>query len=97
MAARTKAVPAGGHRFGAGPEHTLGIEEELPLLDEGSLALTAGVDREAQEIGAGWAAEEISAILRDGSSADRQLRLERRAARLEDVVGALADETAEQP
>ena len=28
-----KAVPVQQHRFGAGPEYTLGIEEELMLID----------------------------------------------------------------
>ena len=28
-----KAVPVRAHRFGAGPEYSLGIEEELMLLD----------------------------------------------------------------
>ena len=40
-----KAVPVRAHRFGAGPEYTLGIEEELMLLDEHGLALTAGVEQ----------------------------------------------------
>jgi carboxylate-amine ligase len=40
-----KAVPVRAHRFGAGPEYTLGIEEELMLLDAQGLALTAGVEQ----------------------------------------------------
>ncbi len=40
-----KAVPVRDHRFGSGREYTVGIEEELMLVDAGDLALTAGVER----------------------------------------------------
>jgi carboxylate-amine ligase len=39
-----KAVPVRDHRFGTGPEYTMGIEEEFMLLDAGSLGLAAGVE-----------------------------------------------------
>src|SRR6185503_1918403 len=40
-----KVSPARDHRFGGGPEYTLGIEEELMLMDARDLALTAGVEQ----------------------------------------------------
>ena len=46
-----KAVPVRGHRFGAGPEYTLGIEEELMLMDARGLALTAGVEQLVAALG----------------------------------------------
>jgi glutamate---cysteine ligase / carboxylate-amine ligase len=46
-----KAVPVRAHRFAAGPEYTLGIEEELMLLDAGDLALTPGVERLVAAVG----------------------------------------------
>lgn len=39
-----KAVPVRAHRFAANPEYTLGIEEELMLLEADKLELTAGVE-----------------------------------------------------
>jgi glutamate---cysteine ligase / carboxylate-amine ligase len=39
-----KAVPVRAHRFGSGSEYTLGIEEELMLLDADELALAARVE-----------------------------------------------------
>jgi carboxylate-amine ligase len=39
-----KAVPVRAHRFGAGPEYTLGVEEELMLLDADGLALAPRVE-----------------------------------------------------
>jgi carboxylate-amine ligase len=41
---REKAVPVRAHRFGTGHEYTLGIEEELMLLDAGGLALAPRVE-----------------------------------------------------
>ena len=40
-----KAVPVRDHAFGRGPEYTVGIEEELMLVDARSLALSPGVER----------------------------------------------------
>jgi glutamate---cysteine ligase / carboxylate-amine ligase len=40
-----KAVPVRDHRFGSGREYTLGVEEELMLVDTGDLALAAGVEQ----------------------------------------------------
>ena len=39
-----KAVPVHQHRFGAGPEYTLGIEEELMLIDADDAALAPRVE-----------------------------------------------------
>lgn len=40
-----KAVPVREHRFGSGHEYTVGVEEELMLVDRGDLALAAGVEQ----------------------------------------------------
>jgi glutamate---cysteine ligase / carboxylate-amine ligase len=40
-----KAVPVRAHRFGTGPEYTLGIEEEFMLLAADDLALAPGVEQ----------------------------------------------------
>ena len=40
-----KAVPVRAHRFGSGTEYTVGIEEELMLVDAATLALSPGVER----------------------------------------------------
>jgi carboxylate-amine ligase len=40
-----KSVPVRAHRFATGPEYTVGIEEELMLLDAHDLALAPGVEQ----------------------------------------------------
>ena len=40
-----KSVPVRAHRFATGPEYTVGIEEELMLLDADDLALAPGVEQ----------------------------------------------------
>jgi glutamate---cysteine ligase / carboxylate-amine ligase len=52
---------------------------------------------DAEELGAGWALDHVSSLLRAGSSADRQLLLERRGATLEEIVAAVVHETALTP
>ena len=46
-----KAVPVRAHRFGRGLEYTLGIEEELMLLDADGLALAPRVEQVVEAIG----------------------------------------------
>jgi carboxylate-amine ligase len=46
-----KAVAVRAHRFGSGPEYTLGIEEEHMLVDADDLALAPRVERVVEEIG----------------------------------------------
>ena len=49
---------------------------------------------DASALGAAGALDRVAAILRDGTSADRQMALRRRRASLPDIVRALVDETA---
>jgi carboxylate-amine ligase len=46
-----KAVPVRAHRFGTGHEYTLGIEEELMLLDADGLALAPRVEQVVTAVG----------------------------------------------
>jgi carboxylate-amine ligase len=54
-----RAVPVRRHRFGAGPEYTLGIEEELMLLDGDGLALAPRVESVATAIDDGRVKREL--------------------------------------
>jgi glutamate---cysteine ligase / carboxylate-amine ligase len=50
LATSGKAVPVRAHRFGTGREYTVGIEEELMLVDQGELALVSGVERVLERV-----------------------------------------------
>ena len=54
-----KAVPVRAHRFGTGPEYTLGIEEELMLVDADGLALAPRVEQVVTAIGDGRVKREL--------------------------------------
>ena len=71
-----------------------GKREEVPLRHL-TLELLELVDDVVDELGVRDELEHVHRILRDGSSADRQLATWRKTGRLEDVVDQLVAETAE--
>ena len=80
-------------------------EAIAPMVDAGSRASVPArrmveqmLDRvvdDAAALEAGDALDRVATIVREGSSADRQLRLGRRGASLQAIVRSLVDETRE--